>query len=188
MAADAAAKKKEETPAAAAAAPKAKFDIVGAALILLGLANVGTIGAVGYFTQKLWLKLQDVESQTQKLQAAQAEPPEENPTGKEMEAPAMGLLYPMDSFLVNISSDQGPKFLQTQMELEMADPGTEDELGRKKAAIRDAVIVLLSSRSYKELREPTGIKKLREDLLKSINNLLTTGKIKQIYFTQFHFN
>src|SRR5262249_4392619 len=113
---------------------------------------------------------------------------DQSPLGKEMQSPAMGLLYPLDSFLVNISSDQGPKFLQTQMELELGDPGTEDEVARKKAAIRDAIIVLLSSRTYKELREPSGMKKLRVDLLRAINNLLTTGKIKEVYFTQFHFN
>ena len=74
------------------------------------------------------------------------------------------------------------------MELELADPSLEDEVTRKKAALRDAVIVLLSSRTYKELKESNGIKILRADILKSINNLLTTGKVREIYFTQFLFN
>jgi flagellar basal body-associated protein FliL len=33
-----------------------------------------------------------------------------------------------------------------------------------------------------------GMKKLRADLIRAINNLLSGGKIKEIYFTQFHFN
>jgi flagellar FliL protein len=74
------------------------------------------------------------------------------------------------------------------MELELADPAVEDEISRKKAAVRDAIIVLLSSRNYRDLREAAGLKKLRVDLVKAINNLLSTGKVKEVYFTQFHFN
>ena len=48
--------------------------------------------------------------------------------------------------------------------------------------------MLLSSKSYRELREPSGMKRLRQDLLRSVNSLLSGGKIREIYFTQFHFN
>jgi flagellar FliL protein len=94
----------------------------------------------------------------------------------------------MESFLVNITSDQGPKFLQTQMEFELTDAATEDEVTRKKSAIRDAIIVLLSSRSYKQIRETTGMVTLRHDILRAVNNLLSNGKVREVYFTQFHFN
>lgn len=184
---DTEAKLKAVDAGAQAVAAKPKADFLGLGLLLLGVVNLLTLAGMGYFTQKMWSKVQDLQSATQKLAASQTKD-DESVVGKEMEAPAMGLLYPMDSFLVNIASDQGPKFLQTQMELELADPATEDEIARKKAALRDAIIVLLSSRSYKELREPSGMKALRQDLLRAINNLLTTGKIKEIYFTQFHFN
>ena len=100
----------------------------------------------------------------------------------------MGALYPLDSFLVNVTSPEGPRFLQAQIELELQDPELESEIARKKPAIRDSIIVLLSSRAYTELRDPNGMKKLREDLLRAVNNLLVGGKVKAAYFTQFHFN
>lgn len=108
--------------------------------------------------------------------------------GKELLAAPQGTLYPLDSFLVNITSDQGAKFLQTQLELELSEASLEEEVTKKRAALRDAIIVLLSSKSYKELKEPNGIRSLRSEILKSLNSLLVTGRIKEIYFTQFHFN
>lgn len=168
------------------AKPAKRWDLLGLVVFVLVCLNLGTAGAMGYFMQKMWERIQDLQSQTHRLTAKTNQP--ESQVGKEMQAPGMGELFPIESFLVNITSDQGPKFLQAQMELELADPAVAEELTRKKPAIRDSVIVLLSSRSFKDLREPNGMKKLRADLLRSMNNLLTTGKVKEIYFTQFHFN
>lgn len=188
-----AAKKPAAAPAAAPgapadAAPKRKLDILGIILFVVVLANVGMVTSLGMFGKKLWDKVQDLDTQTQKLAAIRRETAAVKPLGEETKATEIGVLFSMESFLVNISSDQGPKFLQTQMEFELSDPGVEDELVRRKPAVRDAIIVLLSSRSYKELRDPHGMKKLRQDLIKTINRMLASGSIKDIFFTQFHFN
>lgn len=173
---------REQTPPT----PTSRPDFLGIAIFSLVVINLATVGGMGYFMQLMWNRIGDLQGQTQKLQ--KSEEPSQSVIGKELQPQNLGSLYPIESFLVNIASDQGPKFLQTQMELELQDPAVEDEIARKKPAIRDAIIVLLSSRSYKELREPAGMRKLRSDLIRVINNLLSTGRIKDIYFTQFHFN
>ena len=97
--------------------------------------------------------------------------------------------FPLESFLVNLPGASGPKFLQAEMELELGDPDLEAEITRKKAALRDSIIVLLSSLSYNEIRSADGMKKLRRDILRVINNnILATGKVQNVYFTRFHFN
>lgn len=193
---------KKEAPEAAHAAPapaaakekkpKAKLDLFSVITIVLVLVNLVAVGGMAFFMKKLTGKVADLKTQVENVEIPEAPPvevpPIEREPGKEIQPPIQGTLFPMESFLVNISSEQGPKFLQTQMELELTDPTLEDEITRKKAAIRDAVIVLLSSRSYKDLRESGGIVKLRADIKKSINNLLATGKVKEVFFTQFHFN
>lgn len=181
-----AAKKVDPKIETGAEAAKPKADLLGIVIFALVVVNLATVGGMGYFMQQMWHRLEDLQMTTSRLQ--RPEDPKQSPIGKELQPNNLGALYPLESFLVNIASDQGPKFLQTQMELELADPVVEDELSRKKPAIRDAVIVLLSSRSYKELREPVGMRKLRTDLIRVVNNLLSTGKIKDVYFTQFHFN
>lgn len=177
-------------PEAVAALPKKK-DILGLWVFLLVTVNLIAVSGMGYFVKQMWGHLKSIQAE---LETVQAQVKEEEPLepvdvmGKKLEAQPLGTLIPLDSFLVNIHSDQGTKFLQTQMELELADPGAEEEITKKKAAVRDSVIMLLSSRSYDELRQPHGIKKLRKDILTNVNNLLTTGKVREVFFTQFHFN
>lgn len=189
----------QETPVKAegAAPAKPKKDILSILVIVMMTVNFLAVGGMGLFVKRIWGKIFDLQTQVENFKAeeeaalaAQAEHDKEKAQsmGHEMSPPVSGTLYPMESFLVNIASDQGPKFLQTQMELEMPDPSLEDEITRKKAAIRDAVIVLLSSRTYKQLREMNGMTKLRQDILRAINNILSTGKVREVYFTQFHFN
>lgn len=208
--ADAAAAKKatEEKPTEAVEAkpvekaePKPKKDFIPLFTFTLVTLNVVMLGVMGFFLNKMWVRVQDLTARAQTPIATEhhegggevengggGEHGTGHDTGKELTANVQGTLFPMESFLVNITSDQGPKYLQAQMELELSDPTLEDEVTRKKAAIRDAIIVLLSSRSYRELREANGMKVLRVDILKSINNLLSTGKVREIFFTQFHFN
>lgn len=185
--AEAAQKKAPEGENAAAAAPAApKKDLIGIILLALVTLNVAGLGGLGFLVQKLWLRINDVQTNINKMEQSDNEEP--SPTGKELQPQNLGVLYPMDSFTVNLQSDQGPKFLQTQMEFELSDPSLEDEISRKKAAVRDSILVLLTSKTYKELREPNGMKKLRQDIVRSVNSLLGSGKVKEIYFTQFHFN
>jgi flagellar FliL protein len=180
---------------------KPKKDMLTVSILGLSVLNVGMIVALGLNVMKLSSKVAEVQQKTTEvIELANAEEKEREEAkqkrkaleakllGKELEAPAQGTLYPMDSFLVNISSDQGSKFLQIQMELELSDPSVEEEVTKKRAALRDGIIVLLSSKSYKELKEPNGMKALRTEVTKSLNGLLSTGKIKEVYFTQFHFN
>lgn len=157
------------------------------AVALLTTVNLAALGGLAFLLRNLWEKVDTVGNQLARVEARQAA---ETTAGsaKALQPREYGVLYPLEGFLVNLPSDHGPKFLQTQIELELADPVVEGELTKKTAAVRDAVIVLLSSRPYATLREPAGLKQLREDLKKSINNLLTTGKVREVYFTQFHFN
>ncbi len=166
-------------------AEKPRADVLS--LVIFGLVslNLAAVGGMGYFLKTLWSQLRDVQQQQELLKAAKAQEPA---PGREPKATEIGVLYPIESFLVNINSDAGPKFLQTQMEFELGDPALENEIARKKPALRDAILLILSSRGYKDLRDPNGMKRLRGDILTSVNSQLTTGRVKNIYFTQFHFN
>jgi len=186
--------KQSDTNAAAPSTPKKKMDVLGLVSVLIVALNLGAVGTMGLYLKKMWAKMMEIQEKVTKVEALQAEE-EASPSkdskaklGRTMTPPTPGTLYPMESFLVNISSDQGPKFLQTQMELELVDSATEDEITKKKAAIRDAIIVLLSSRTYKQIRETSGMVNLRRDILRVVNNLLSSGQVREVYFTQFHFN
>lgn len=186
--------KQTEATGGASAAPegKRKIDLLGLVSVLLVAGNLAAVGGLGVYLKKMVARMTALEAKVEEVATAQAEENtpsmKEKMTGRMLTPPTPGALYPMESFLVNISSDQGPKFLQTQMEFELMDAATEDEISKKKSAIRDAIIVLLSSRSYKQIRDTSGMLNLRRDILRVVNNLLTTGQVREVYFTQFHFN
>lgn len=62
---------------------------------------------------------------------------------------------------------------------------TKMELDKKRAKILDAVLAELSSSSFRELLTPQGKRELKERLKRSINRLLETGEVQQVYFTTF---
>lgn len=165
---------------------KKSADWLGRILLLMALLNGVALVGMGFLLQKLWLRIQEVSELAKRPVVAEPEAP--NTTGKELQPQTLGVLYPLEGFLVNVASEEGPKYLQLRVELELGEPSLEEEVSRKKPAIRDSIIVLLSSRTFNQLRAPNALKTLRGDMLQSINHLLTTGQIKAIYFTQFHFN
>jgi len=189
MAAEALKMEPKEAPARVAA-PEKGGDKLGFLVLMIVVLNTVAAAGMGYLVLQMWGRVTHFETKTQQLEAKIAEErkPTHGPTGKEFIPQELGVLYPLDGFLVNISSDRGPRFLQMKLELELDTPALEDEIALKRPALRDAIIVLLTSRNYAELRDPKGMRTLRNDLLKSVNNLLKSGQVKEIYFTQFHFN
>lgn len=166
-------------------APQNKKELWTRIILVLVIVNMVILGGMSYFMTKMSMTIKDLKNRPVVVQ--EVEP--ESSVGKELVPKELGTLYALDGFLVNLAAGEGgPKFLQIQMELELSDPTVEVEIKRKIAAVRDAIILLLSSRSYESLKEPNGVKKLRKDLLVTINNLLSKGKVKDIFFTQFHFN
>ncbi len=179
--------KPKNAPAAPGAAPKG--DKLG--LLVLGIVILNSVAAaaMAMLFLKILPRITHIEEQSKALEQKIAEEKKpSSPAGKEFIPQELGVLYPLDGFLVNITSERGPRFLQMKLEMELDAPALEDEIALKRPAIRDAIIVLLTSRNYSELRDPKGMRKLRADLLRAVNNLLKSGQVKEIYFTQFHFN
>src|SRR4051812_16059778 len=109
--AEAAAKK--ETPAVSAVkTPVAKPKPDSLSFIVLGvvLINLATVGSLGFYMQRMWEKIESLQAETQRL-ASNENRKQETTLGKELSPPPMGTLYALESFLVNVASDQGAKFL-----------------------------------------------------------------------------
>jgi len=187
-----AAKKEHANPSEgkAAAAKAGGSDKLGLVVLMIVVLNTVAAAGMGYLFMQMIGRVAAVEEQSKTIEKKMAE--EKKPvapaSGKEFIPQELGVLYPLEGFLVNISSDRGPRFLQMKVELELDAPALEDEIALKRPALRDAIIVLLTSRNYAELKDPKGMKRLRDDILRSVNGLLKSGQVKELYYTQFHFN
>jgi len=186
-----AAGKKDKATAQGSSKKEKNIDLIGILTFCLVLINVVALGGLGYFMKNMWVQVDELKNQSQQIKLAQKQAEtkaEETVVPERLQPQNLGVLYALEGFLINLTSKAGTKYLQTQIELELEDSAVEEEISRKRAVLRDAIIMLLSSRTYEALRKPKGMKELRKDILMVINNVLSTGRVQEIYFTRFHFN
>ena len=118
---------------------------------------------------------------------------EENPVAAEgqttQEAGAsllqIGPMLDIDSFIVNILDEQGTHYLKAAITLEVDNPLTLDEVNKRMPQIRDAILLQVGNKTFRELADMEGKLQLRAELVGSLNSILETGEIKKIYFTDF---
>ncbi len=93
------------------------------------------------------------------------------------------------SFTVNFQSGKGARFLQVDVQAMTRDSEVTEQLHRHMPVVRDALVMLFSSKTAQELSHREGKKKLQAETLAAIQEILesetgSTG-IEQIYFTSF---
>jgi flagellar FliL protein len=97
----------------------------------------------------------------------------------------LGVMYNLGSFLVNLADKNANTYAKVSITLELSNEKVQQEVVKRLPIIKDAVINLLSSKTYDEIRTPEGKEELRLELIKRINAILVTGGVQNIYFTQF---
>lgn len=97
----------------------------------------------------------------------------------------VGLMFPLDTFTVNLLSESGRRYLKCEINLEMGGEELSPELEEKKPIFRDIIIRILSSKSLEEISTVKGKEKLKEQIVNDINMRLKDGKVKNVYFTDF---
>ena len=133
---------------------------------------MGMVGA-GFFI--LWNKISQVPVDPSKV-AEMAVEEEEN---------VIGPLYPLDTMIVNLSDDGGKRYLRVTMALELSDPESVDTVESRLPQIRDAVLMILPTKTYDDVSTTDGKIALRNQVMEKINTLMTKGRVNNIYFTEF---
>ncbi len=143
--------------------------------ILIGLA-VLVIAGVGFAG---WI-LMEGEAETS---AEPAPGPEKSP--KEPIETGVGKIFSMDPFVVNLNEPGGKRYLKSKIELEFADELLAKELDSRLPQLRDVILIHLSSKTLDEIQGVDGKIELKNALVTRINQVLTKGQIRNLYFTQF---
>ena len=86
-------------------------------------------------------------------------------------------------FTVNLADPLGQRFIKINLDVEVADAKVTDEIAQQNARIRDAVILLLSSKSYADIATTESKLMLKSELTDRLNNILGPGKIHQVFIT-----
>ncbi|HEB49700.1 MAG TPA: flagellar basal body protein FliL [Desulfobulbus sp.] len=144
--------------------------IIAAAVILLA-----GIGAAVYF---LVLKKEPPPEDQKPEQVKMIEPAAE-------EEADIGPMLDIDEFIVNIISQDTSHYVKASMTLELSNEKVLEEAKQRMPQIRDAILLLVGNKTFEELQDLQGKKQLKAELKSKINSFLKTGRVKNIYLTDF---
>ena len=150
-------------------APKKKFPIP---LILILLVAVLALGGGGYYA---YLKFFQEETLEEPMEGEEAQE----------EEPALGVMFSLDPFLVNLAGSQGKRVLKVTVSLELSAPEVHAELTENLQKVVDSILVLLSSKTFEDVYSVQGKFKLKDEITTRVNRFLVMGHIKDAYFTEF---
>lgn len=186
----------------AAEAPKSKKKLIIILAVVLALAGGG--GAAAFFMmQKKPDAHQKAKHDAHKEEGAEeaAEGGEDHAAEEEEEEeaeaesgghadPKTALTYvPLETFTVNLMPDPDEKFLQLDLTIEVKGAELAEKVKSQMPAIRNRVLLLLTSKKASDISTPEGKAQLSEELLAELKKPLSKGgkrlKITQVLFTSF---
>ena len=91
----------------------------------------------------------------------------------------------LEPFLLNLADRNELRFLKVSIKLELDRPEEKTDFQKKLPAIRDALLVLLSSKESQLLRTVNGKRRIREEIMTRVNGVMSKGKIANVFFTDF---
>ena len=103
----------------------------------------------------------------------------------EEEKKEMGPVQPLDTFIVNLASEKGERYLKVTMDVELTNEDARAEVEKRSPQLRDSIIILLSSKTFQEIMGADGKGSLKREILARVNSFLSAGKAKRVYFTEF---
>jgi len=141
-------------------------------IVLLGLLVVG--GGAGFFF------MSGGESEKKaNAEGAHAE------TDAEPDPKVAGPVLDLDPFVLNLADRDQLRYLKVSIKLQLDRPQEETDFTDKLPAIRDALLVLLTSKESRSLRTIDGKMLVRDEIGGRINTIMKKGKIQQVFFTEF---
>lgn len=105
--------------------------------------------------------------------------------GKQTAGAALGVMFDLDPFIVNLADSPDIRYLKLTVKLEVENEGVSTNLSSRIPQLRDTILVLLSSKDSTTIRTPQGKFQLRDEITQRINGLLPKPGVKTAYFTDF---
>ncbi len=172
---------KDSSAASSGTSPGGKSPFL---LIVLAVVNMLVVAGVGFM---LYKGRQKDAAEPKIEHVIKGEQVAQEKEAKE-EKSFIGKVIPLETFIVNLSGSKGRRIAKVNMELELQGEQVQVEIDKRKAQIRDIIIIILSSKTYDEVALREGKDSLKNEIKDTLNAFLTKGKILNVYFTEFIYN
>jgi len=154
-------------------APRSSLTNILMVVVLILVAGVG-----GYFAQEL------ISGNSESMAPA-ASMKTQAVAKSQSVSPAVGVMVPLEPFMVNLARTKGSRILKVTVTLELNNPGVQPEVEDNRQKIMDSILVLLSSKSFEDVYSIQGKFKLKDEITTRVNRFLAMGHIKEVYFSEF---
>ena len=161
----------EKKEAAAEKKSKKKLFIIMGAVVLVLLIG----GGVGAW---LFLKAKPVAE-------GDKDPGQQVPVPALGQQAQIGPMVNIEEFIVNIISGDAAHYVKASITVELSNEEVKIEVEQRMPQMRDAILLLISNKTYEELQDLQGKKQLKAELLSKINSFLHSGQVVSVYFTNF---
>jgi flagellar protein FliL len=160
-----------------ASAPKQRNTglILQIAFAVLNLAVVGAGAYLTYASTIGWESPKITEEEAERELAS---------TSAEVES--TNLIYTMDKFTVNLGGEP-KRTIRLEVNLQMLGKEGFEEVMEpdNRAKTRDAIVRLLNEKAFGDLETIQGKLFLKDKIAGEVNNLLSRGVVKDVYFSDF---
>ncbi|MDO9631951.1 MAG: flagellar basal body-associated FliL family protein [Humidesulfovibrio sp.] len=191
------AKKPDAEPAAEIAidgeAPKKSkkklIIIIGISVLLLAV-----LGAGGFFGYKWWMGKKAASggdnATEQKADAGHGEKKAEGGQGDKKDEKSGGAageggeLVSIPPFLVNLADPQGRRYLKLALDIEVKDKAAADSLNKNMPKVKDALLLLLSSKTYDDLASLENKILLKKEIVERLTLVVGEQKVSRVYITE----
>ncbi|MBF0556764.1 MAG: flagellar basal body-associated FliL family protein [Nitrospirae bacterium] len=92
------------------------------------------------------------------------------------------ILVALEPLIVNLTDKN--RFMKISLQLEVTDKKYEELLKEKMPLLRDAIIMLITSKSFEAISGPDGKMQLKDEMLSRLNQALGKEIIINVYFTE----
>jgi flagellar FliL protein len=149
------------------------FLVMGILLLLM------TIMGVGFFA--LWSRISSLD----RMMSPQSQEKSDEIDKRNKKEYIAKPKYHLETFIVNLADPKGKRYLRLTMDLEMDKETLRDEIEKRVPQIRNTILMIIPTRTVEDIQSLEGKIALRDEIMTEMNNILKTGRVTNIYFTEF---
>lgn len=101
-----------------------------------------------------------------------------------VEEPGEAQLVTLPAFVVNLADPLGRRYLKLALDVEVSSQKAADDIAKNQAKIKDAILLLLSSKTYQELQTLENKLLLKKEIVDRLNLILGEATVKRVYITE----
>jgi len=166
-------------------APKKGGRLKSIVMIVLGL-GLGTGAGMFFVGPKFFGGPAEASAESTEDGEASADDGHGAPSADaEVEDEGPGTMHTIANLIVNPAGSNGNRFLLVDLALGLTTTDAVTELETRDAAVRDELLLLLGSKTVRELADVTARSGLKEEIKTIVAELLTTGAPIEVFFPRF---